>query len=149
MEERILSVLEEKNLKIDNSNLNVYTFHSYALENIDEDDILSSNVLRYAIFEYLKELETWSKTWRLCFAQTKCSYSIYSKTSIEKDINETTLNMYNLRLKYESSPKFLGITFDKNLNFRNHVDSIKKLSVSRLNILKIFSYGGCSLTPTQ
>jgi hypothetical protein len=98
--------------------------------------------------EYLKDLETWSKTWRLFFAPKKCSYSIFSKTSIEKDINETTLNMYNLRLKYESSPRFLGITFDKNLNFRNHVDSIKKSCVSRLNILKIFSYGGWSLTPT-
>ncbi len=58
MEERILKLLKEKKLTVDLSNLNVFTFHSYAKENIDDDDLVSSNLLRYTIFRYLKEHET-------------------------------------------------------------------------------------------
>ena len=55
MESRILNVLKEENVQIDLSKLNVFTFHAYALDNIDEDNILSSNVLRYSIFKYMKD----------------------------------------------------------------------------------------------
>jgi hypothetical protein len=96
---------------------------------------------------YLKALEEWSIEWKLNFAPTKCSFSIFSKANIEKDIETMDLKMYNLKINYDPAPRFLGITFDKNLNFSNHIETIKKSCVSRLNILKIFSYGGWSLTP--
>ncbi len=57
MENRIIKVLKEEKQKIDLSKLNVYTFHSYALENIEEKEVLSPNLLRYSIFEYLKSHE--------------------------------------------------------------------------------------------
>nr|AIE90306.1 Superfamily I DNA/RNA helicase [uncultured marine thaumarchaeote AD1000_02_C08] len=34
--------------------MNVFTFHSYALDTIDENEVLSTNLLRYAIFRFLK-----------------------------------------------------------------------------------------------
>ena len=60
MEERITSVLAEENVKIDFSKLNVCTFHSYALDYIDEGDIISTNLLRFVIYEYLKEHEVFN-----------------------------------------------------------------------------------------
>lgn len=57
MEQRILDVLKEKELKVDLSNLNVYTFHGYALECIDENQLISSNLLRYSIYKYIKNNE--------------------------------------------------------------------------------------------
>ncbi len=60
MEERIISVLEKENIKADMSKLNVYTFHSYALDYIDEGDIISTNLLRFVIYEYLKEKEVFN-----------------------------------------------------------------------------------------
>ncbi len=57
METKILEVIKEENVKIDISKMNVYTFHSYALDNIEDKEILDSNLLRYAIFEYLKKNE--------------------------------------------------------------------------------------------
>ncbi|HHI04349.1 MAG TPA: ATP-dependent helicase, partial [Candidatus Woesearchaeota archaeon] len=56
-EKRILEVIKEQNLSVDISNLNVFTFHSYALDNIEENEILSTNLLRYTILKYLKENE--------------------------------------------------------------------------------------------
>ncbi len=60
MEERIISVLEEEKLRIDLSKLMVYTFHSYALEYIEEGEIISANLLRFVIYEYLKEKEVFN-----------------------------------------------------------------------------------------
>ena len=55
METRILEVIKEQKLSVDISNLNVFTFHSYALDNIEENEILSTNLLRYTILKYLKD----------------------------------------------------------------------------------------------
>lgn len=60
MEERILKLIAERNLKVEWSDLNVYTFHAYALDAIGEDDIVSSNLLRYCIYRYLKEKEVFT-----------------------------------------------------------------------------------------
>ena len=60
MEERITRVLEEEKVKIDLSKLNVYTFHSYALDYLDEGEIISTNLLRFVIYEYLKEKEVFN-----------------------------------------------------------------------------------------
>ena len=57
MEERIFKLLQEENIKIDLSDLDVHTFHSYALGSIDESDLISPNLLRYSIFRYLKDNE--------------------------------------------------------------------------------------------
>jgi len=57
MEKKILDVIKDQNLSVDISNLNVFTFHSYALDNIEESEILSTNLLRYTILKYLKENE--------------------------------------------------------------------------------------------
>ena len=54
LERRILDLLNEENVKIDRSRLRVFTFHSYALDNLDQNEIISDNLLRFSIFEHLK-----------------------------------------------------------------------------------------------
>ncbi len=60
MEDRILKILAEQDILIDISMLNVHTFHSFALENLDEAFLVSTNLLRYAIFRFLKDNKTLS-----------------------------------------------------------------------------------------
>lgn len=57
MEGRILDAIKDEKVKVDVSKLNVFTFHSYALDNIEENEIITSNLLRFAIFQYLKDNE--------------------------------------------------------------------------------------------
>ncbi len=54
METRILGLIKDCGLEIDKSKLNIFTFHSYAKENLDESDIITANFLRYSIFDYIK-----------------------------------------------------------------------------------------------
>jgi DNA helicase II / ATP-dependent DNA helicase PcrA len=55
MESRILEVVEKEKVTVDLSKLNVFTFHSYALDNIAEKEVLSTGLLRYSIFKFLNE----------------------------------------------------------------------------------------------
>ena len=55
MEERILKLRQEEEMDFDISKLNVFTFHSYALSSLDSQDIISSNLLRFSIYLYIKE----------------------------------------------------------------------------------------------
>jgi len=58
MEDRIVNLLKYEEIDVDLSDLNVHTFHSYSLGNIDEAYLVSPNLLRYSIFRYLKDNET-------------------------------------------------------------------------------------------
>ena len=43
-----------------NCKINIFTFHSYALDWQDGSEIISSNLLRYTIYDYLKRNEVLS-----------------------------------------------------------------------------------------
>ncbi len=55
MEHGIINLLSENNIKPNLSKLNIYTFHSYAFENIQQGDIISPNLLRFSIYKFLKD----------------------------------------------------------------------------------------------
>jgi len=57
METRILKLLNEENIPFDPVNIHVYTFHSFANSYIEAENLISSNLLRYSVFKYVKELE--------------------------------------------------------------------------------------------
>src|SRR3989338_1218882 len=58
MEDRIIKSIKEEKLNVDLSKLNIFTFHSYALNNLDNSGIISSNLLRYIIYRHLKDKES-------------------------------------------------------------------------------------------
>ena len=60
MEERIINLLTESGIKPDISKLNIYTFHSYALENLERGSIISSNLLRFSIYRYMADEEVFN-----------------------------------------------------------------------------------------
>jgi hypothetical protein len=88
---------------------------------------------------YLRRLEAWMGEWRLNLAPKKCSQTTFSKAR-ETNNDRLNLSLYNQPIPGEDVPKFLGIVFDKRLSFINHLDSIKKKTNDRLNLLKVLSY---------
>src|SRR3989338_9893109 len=55
MSERIIKAIREEKINFDFSKLNVFTFHSYALQNLEREEIISSNLLRYSIYRYMTD----------------------------------------------------------------------------------------------
>ena len=68
---------------------------------------------------YLKELESWLVKWKMSVSVTKSSYLIFTKS-----VNKI---------------KFLGITMDKKLSFKYHIDEKWGKCNSRINLIKILS----------
>ena len=88
---------------------------------------------------YLGKLESWMNTWRLSLAPKKCCQITFSRAqNKEEDILNITL--YGEKIKSDPNPKFLGVVFDRKLNFESNVEAIKKKTGDRLNLLKILSY---------
>ncbi|MGC8505639.1 MAG: UvrD-helicase domain-containing protein [Thermoplasmata archaeon] len=54
MEERISKILSEEGINTGFSNINVFTFHSYCNQYLDDKALVSPNLLRYSIFNFLK-----------------------------------------------------------------------------------------------
>ncbi|MFB6246439.1 MAG: UvrD-helicase domain-containing protein [Candidatus Pacearchaeota archaeon] len=57
LEDRILKLLKHEAESFDVSRINVHTFHSYVLDQLDADDIVSSNLLRYSVYDFMKNNE--------------------------------------------------------------------------------------------
>ena len=55
MEDRIVKLSKQQKTNLDIKNLNVYTFHSYALNSLNSNEIISPNLLRFTIYLYIKE----------------------------------------------------------------------------------------------
>jgi hypothetical protein len=80
-------------------------------------------------------------------AANKCSFTIYSKGQLPKEISEgsLSLSLYNQKIPIENNPKYLGINLDRRLNFMYHTEMIRKKAYRLLNILKCLSYKNWSL----
>ena len=78
-------------------------------------------------------------------APQKCNYIIFSYCNQRLE-DKIVPRMYNENLVYNPNPTFLGITFDKKLSFKNHVDNLRKKCSNRLNCIKIISNKSWGLT---
>ncbi len=117
MEERIVNVLEEEKAEVDLSKLNVYTFHSYALDYIDEGDIISTNLLRFVIYEYLKEKEVFN----------------YSDERLVADIVPKLENLMRYLKSYGITPDKINRKKTKELieEYERSKDTIEKADLER------------------
>ncbi len=117
MEERITKVLEEEKITIDHSKMNVYTFHSFALDYLEEGDIISTNLLRFVIYEYLKEHEIFN----------------YSDERIVSDVVPKLENLMRYLKSYGITPETINTREVKNLikDYERSSDTIGKADLER------------------
>ena len=75
-------------------------------------------------------------------APEKCNYIIFSNNLKTGNNERLDLNFFNGKINKldNDNPTFLGIIFDKHLNFNNQIENIKNKLTSRINILKTLSH---------
>ena len=76
-------------------------------------------------------------------AANKCTYIIFSK-GISEDFS---LPLWNCPIPRSKSTKFLGVTLDEKLNFKDHISEIRSKCFDRMKIIKILSHKSWRLTP--
>ena len=81
---------------------------------------------QWKIQEYLKPLVKWMDDWRLCLVVHKCLFKVFSR-HMRKRLKENLFNfkIHRDSIKFDQSPKLLGIKFDKYMNGSAHVKEIK------------------------
>ena len=72
---------------------------------------------------------------------------IYSKGNIPKEVSSVcfSLKIFNEEIPINTNPKYLGVTFDRKLNFSTHTELVREKAMKQLNILKCLSYKKWSL----
>ncbi|GBP61680.1 RNA-directed DNA polymerase from mobile element jockey [Eumeta japonica] len=100
----------------------------------DTAPFFRSRRTRRSIFRHLPraidELGQWFRKWRIKVNPDK-SAAIqfkYSKnrSKLVVDWNTPNLKMLNARILWQRSYKYLGVTLDKNLHFREHIERVRK-----------------------
>ena len=86
----------------------------------------------------LFRLERWSEYWRLPFNPNKCKASFFSVDPHQANLQPNLLFLGS-RLRFNPTPTFLGVTFDRTLSFSKHVSSLKAKFFPRLKALRCIS----------
>ena len=87
--------------------------------------------------EALFRLERWSEYWCLPLNPRKCEASFFSVDPHQANLQPNLL--LGSRLRFNPTPTFLGVTFDRTLSFSKHVSSLKANFFPRLKALLCIS----------
>ena len=72
----------------------------------------------------LFQLERWSEYWCLPLNSSKCDVAFFSVDPHQANL-QLNLLLLGSRLRFNPTPTFLGVTFDRTLSFSKHVSSLK------------------------
>ena len=86
----------------------------------------------------LFRLERWSEYWCLPLNPSKCEASFFSVNPHQANLQPNLLLLCS-RLRFNPTPTFLGVTFDRTLSFSKHVSSLKAKFFPRLKALRCIS----------
>ena len=95
-----------------------------------------------AIQRALFRLECWSEYWCLPLNPSKCEASFFSVGPHQANLQPNLL-LLGSRLRFNPTPTFLGVTFDRTLFFTEHVSSLKAKFFPRLKALRCISASSC------
>ena len=86
----------------------------------------------------LTQLERWSEHWCLPLNPSKWEASFFSVDPHQANFQPNLL-LLGSRLRFNPTPTFLGVTFDRTLSFSKHVSSLKAKVFLRLKALRCIS----------
>ena len=84
----------------------------------------------------LLTLAMWCAKWRIKLNPVKTKVIIFSRSALARK-TELNLKLYGETLKINSQVKFLGITFDSQLNFKKHFEDILDRCNTRYHRLRL------------
>ena len=82
----------------------------------------------------LFRLERWCEYWCLPLNPSKCEASFFS-VDPHQAYHQPNLLLLGSRFRFNATPTFLGVTFDRSLSFSKHVSSLKAKFFPHLKVL--------------
>ena len=90
-------------------------------------------VAKNRIQQALDVLCEWTKRWMVRLNADKTTYSVFSLSPNQKEV---VLQINGECLKHELSPTYLGITFDRRLTWKPHIEKAEKKAKTRLTVVR-------------
>ena len=90
-------------------------------------------VARNRLQEALDILSRWTKTWMVKLNPTKTTYTVFSLSTSAQTV---MLRINEQTLQQEPNPTYLGVTFDKRLTWKAHIEKAEKKAKARLSIMR-------------
>ena len=85
----------------------------------------------------LFRLKRWSEYWCLPLNPSKCE-AFFSSVDPHQANLQCNLFSFNSHLRFNPTPTFLGVTFDRTLSFSKHVSSLKVKFFPRLKAFSLY-----------
>ena len=89
-----------------------------------------------SIQTYLDALFDWCNKWKIKLNPSKTQVGLFTNSNTVKEI---TLNLGRVPLTVSNKIKFLGLTFDRKLTWRHHIENIRHRMWLRINAIKAIS----------
>ena len=86
----------------------------------------------------LFRLKRWSEYWCLPFNLSKCEASFFSVDLYQAHL-QPNFHLLGSLLRFNPTPAFLGVTFDRTLSYSKHVSLLKAKFFPRLKALRCIS----------
>ena len=88
------------------------------------------------IQKHLDSLSEWCNKWKIKLNPSKTQVGLFTNNNNTKEI---TLNLGRVPLTVSNEIKFLGLTFDRKLTWRHHIDNVRHRMWLRINAIKAIS----------
>jgi len=88
-----------------------------------------------ALSKDMATLGEYLRTWKLKLSTTKMVSAVFHLTNKEAK-RELKVNFNNETLQFCSEPKYLGVTLDRSLTYRRHLESLRKKVTSHVTLLR-------------
>ena len=96
-------------------------------------DIKTLNIM---INSGITNLNTWFKSNKLSLNLNKTNYMIFGTQNKTKQLNDQLkISINDTEIRQINATKFLGITIDQNLTWKNHINELRKKCSSAIGIL--------------
>ena len=87
------------------------------------------------------------QTWKLKLSTTKTVSAVYHLNNKEAK-RELKVTLNNENLPFCSEPKYLGVTLDRSLTYRRHLELLRKKLTSHVTLLRRLAGSGCGAGAT-
>ena len=96
------------------------------------------------IQKHLDSLSEWCHKWKIKLNPSKTQVGLFTNSNNTKEI---TLNLGRVPLTVSNEIKFLGLTFDRKLTWRHHIDNVRRRMWLRINAIKAISGRNLGMQP--
>lgn len=82
-----------------------------------------------------KQLTDYSTKWKIKLNDNKTNATFFTRKTAQEWLPLTGINVRNTEIAWKNSVKYLGVTLDKTLTFKNHLDNIQDKALKFLGTL--------------